>query len=77
MNTADAVKHFGTQTHLASLLNTNQSTVASWGKFPPQLRQLQIESLSGGVLKAEKNILPRKAKTNRKSDAVKMEIHTA
>ena len=69
MKTVDATKHFGTQTELARLLGTRQSTVASWGEFPPPLRQLQIQALSGGLLKAEGQILPRKAKY-RLSDAV-------
>ena len=60
MKTHDAIKYFRTQTGLAQALSTGQSTVASWGEFPPALRQLQLEALTGGALKAEKNILPRK-----------------
>ena len=60
MKTHDAIKFFRTQTELAKALSTGQSTVASWGEFPPALRQLQLEALTGGALKAEKNILPRK-----------------
>lgn len=77
MKTADAIKHFRTQTDLADLLGTGQSTVASWGEYPPPLRQLQIESLSGGVLKAEKSILPRKVSKRRCAAApIQLIVHT-
>lgn len=59
MTKTDAIKHFGTQVLLAKALNTSQSTVASWGISPPDLRQLQIEALTGGALKADANILPK------------------
>jgi hypothetical protein len=78
MKTKDAIKHFRTQTDLAKLLGTGQSTIASWGEYPPPLRQLQIESLSGGALKAEKAILPRKVSKLRYASAtVNMIVCTA
>ena len=73
MNKADAIKFFGTQVKLAALLGTTQSTVSGWGDYPPPLRQLQIEQLSGGALKAEKNILPRRtSKHMRAAQSVKV-----
>ena len=74
MKTEDAIEHFGTQTKLAAALDTNQSTVASWGEFPPQLRQLQIEHLTFGALKAEPSALPRR---NKKYRVSAMEIKAA
>lgn len=53
MTKDDAVKHFGSQTALAAALQMNQSTISTWGSFPPELRQLQIEALTAGLLKAE------------------------
>lgn len=43
----------GTQLALAERLGIKQPSVAGWGEFPPALRQIQIERLSGGELKAE------------------------
>lgn len=53
MRTADAIKHYKTQTALAAALGIDQSSISTWKEFPPALRQLQIEGLTGGELKAE------------------------
>jgi transcriptional repressor of cell division inhibition gene dicB len=60
MTTSDAVKHYGTQTKLAKALGIEQGSVSGWGEFPPPLRQLQIERLSKGKLRAEPNIFSKK-----------------
>ncbi len=36
-----------------------QPSIASWGDSPPPLRQMQIEVLSGGTLKAEPSCYPQ------------------
>ena len=43
----------GTQAALAERLGMTQGSVSLWGEYPPPLRQLQIEVLTGGALKAE------------------------
>lgn len=53
MTKTDATKHFGTQAKLAEALGMTQGSVSLWGQYPPPLRQLQIEALTGGELKAE------------------------
>ena len=53
MTTADAIAHFGTQTALAAALGIHQSSVSTWGTYPPMLRQFQIERLTKGRLKVE------------------------
>lgn len=53
MTKDQAVEHFKTQTALAAALGCDQSTVSGWGKYPPALRQLQIEALTKGELRAE------------------------
>jgi transcriptional repressor of cell division inhibition gene dicB len=53
MKTADVVRHYGTQTAAAAALGIDQSSVSGWGEFPPDKRQLQIERLTDGALKAE------------------------
>ena len=62
MKTADAIKLFKTQEALAEQLGIRQPSVARWvktGEMPP-LRQLQLEVVTGGALKADKSILPKK-----------------
>jgi hypothetical protein len=63
MKTSEAVEFFGSQRAIAIALRIKQPSVCKWGESIPHLRQLQIESLSGGALKAEKGILPRKAQS--------------
>lgn len=53
MRTADVLHHFKTQTAVADALGIKQPSVASWGEYPPGVRQLQLEFLTGGALKAE------------------------
>lgn len=51
MTKDEAVSHFGTQAKLAAAIKCTQGTVAGW-KSIPELRQLQIERLTGGALRA-------------------------
>lgn len=53
MTKDEAIKWAGTQVKLAEALGLSQGTIAGWREHPPELRQLQIEALSGGALKAE------------------------
>ena len=53
MTKDQAVQHFGTQVLLAQALGMSQGSVSLWGEFPPALRQLQLEAVTGGALKAE------------------------
>lgn len=56
MTKDQAVEWAGTQVKLAERLGLkSQGSIAGWGDYPPELRQLQIEGLSGGALKAEPN----------------------
>ena len=57
MDVRDFVDYFRTQTAAASALGLKQPTVAGWvkrGEIPP-LRQLQIEKVTRGKLKARMN----------------------
>lgn len=53
MTKDEAVAAFGTQVRLAEALGMSQGSVSLWGEYPPPLRQLQIEALTGGKLRAE------------------------
>jgi hypothetical protein len=54
MTYAEMIKHFKTQVATAAALGVFQSTVSDWKAKDsiPELRQLQIEALTGGDLKA-------------------------
>lgn len=57
MTTEEAIQYYKTQTALATALGTKQSTISSWGEYPPKLRQLQLQQITRGRLKAEPGIL--------------------
>jgi hypothetical protein len=43
----------GNVSALARALGLDQSTPYSWGEYPPREHQIELERISGGVLKAE------------------------
>ena len=59
MKTVDVFQHFGTQQSTADALGMAQSGVASWGEYPPDARQLLIERITKGALKAEPGCFDR------------------
>ena len=56
MKTEHALKHFGGNTALTSILGLTSGAISQWGEYPPPLRQLQLEKLSKGKLKAEQEL---------------------
>lgn len=62
MTTQEAVKFYKTQVGLAAALGCAQSTIAGWGEYPPAIRQLQIERVSKGRLRAERDVFAKKRK---------------
>jgi hypothetical protein len=72
MKTHDAIAHFGTQAKLGAAIGLKQHSISVWGEFPPALRQLQIEHVTRGALKASPGIMPKikvhKGKINRLPD---------
>lgn len=68
MKTSEAIAHFGGNVSaLARAAEVDQSTVYSWGEYPPGPRQLLIERKTKGQIKAEKNCMlpkPRKKKAD-------------
>lgn len=59
MRTADVLEHFKTQTAVADALGIKQPSVALWGEYPPDARQLQLQKITRGKLKAEVDCLDR------------------
>lgn len=60
MKTLDSINYFGSAAKLAHALGIKQPSVSEWGEYPPGLRQLQIERLTDGELKAEENCFDTK-----------------
>lgn len=53
MRTADVIAHFKTQKAVANALGISQPSVATWGEYPPDARQLQLQRVTKSALKAE------------------------
>lgn len=51
MLTKDAVTFFKGKSKVAAVLGISPAAVSQWGEHVPQLRQYQLQSLSGGILK--------------------------
>jgi hypothetical protein len=55
MKTSDAINHFGSSTKLAHAMGlASRQAVHYWGEYPPIPRQYQIEVLTNGALRAER-----------------------
>ena len=59
MRTAEVIAHFKTQKAVAHALGIRQPSVAAWGEYPPDTRQLQIERVTRKTLRAEPECLQR------------------
>lgn len=59
MRTAAVLDHFKTQQAVAEALGIKQPSVALWGEYPPPKRQLQLQRITAGRLRAEPGILER------------------
>ncbi len=53
MTTAEAINWFKTGTALAVALGCSSPAISQWDEFPPPLRQLELERLTKGELRAE------------------------
>jgi|TARA_Y100000296_G_scaffold38168_1_gene44196 hypothetical protein len=53
MTTKEAKDYFNGPKGLASALNIWPTAISRWGRYPPKLRQFELEKLTKGKLKAE------------------------
>lgn len=53
MTKNDAIKHFGSVAGLAQALRISTQAVYDWGDKVPELRQLRLEKITNGALKAD------------------------
>ena len=58
MKKADAIKFFGTESALAKALGIKAPSIYDWGDEVPDLRQLQLEVMTGGQLVAADRLKP-------------------
>ena len=59
MRKSEAIEFFGSQAAIARALGIEPPSVSLWAEDGvPVLRQLQLEALSGGKLRADPSILP-------------------
>jgi DNA-binding transcriptional regulator YdaS (Cro superfamily) len=65
MKKDDVLQYFGTQQAIADALGISQESVSKWDSVP-HLRQLQLESLTKGLLKADASILPKPVKAQKR-----------
>lgn len=66
MTKSEALEFYGSNVSaLARALGMDQSTFYSWGEFPPGGRQLQLERITGGKLKAEPGCMERSRTRNK------------
>jgi transcriptional repressor of cell division inhibition gene dicB len=57
MDMREALEWYGTKTRIAEALRIKLPSVAEWGNTIPPLRQLQLERLTKGGLRADDDIL--------------------
>ena len=59
MRTQEVIEFFGSQTEAARKLGIKQPSVAAWDEFPPHDRQMQIQAVTGGKLRAEPDAIDK------------------
>lgn len=58
MKTSEVIEAFGSQTAVARALGIKPPAISQWGDEPPPLRQLQLQQITAGRLRASESITP-------------------
>lgn len=53
MTKTEAIEHFGSAANVARALQLSRAAISSWPEEVPLLRQMQLEKLTDGKLKAD------------------------
>ena len=59
MLTLDAIEYYGSKRALADAVGLQLPSIYDWGLHPPPLRQIQLERITGGALRAEPNVFDK------------------
>ena len=59
MKTETAITHFGTKAALARALQIRPPSIHSWGALVPLGRAYELQTLTGGTLKVERDLYPQ------------------
>lgn len=74
MKTSEAIAYYGGNvSELARAAEVDQSTVYSWGEYPPGGRQLLLERKTNGDLAAEPDCMKATSRKSAKKKAGKKE----
>lgn len=69
MLTKDVIKHFKGKAAVAAALGIEKPSVYGWGKIVPALRQIQLELITKGALKADPKVFERPTAQQRRPTA--------
>lgn len=59
MNTQAAIDHYGSPSALATAIGVSPAAISQWGEYPPPPKQLLMERLTEGAIKAEPGCLDK------------------
>ena len=57
MTKTEALSYFGTPGKVAAALGLTVAAVSLWGDYPPRERQMQLQNITGGRLRAEPDVI--------------------
>ena len=61
MTKTDVIKHYGGVIKAAKALDVSKGAISQWPEDLPPRTQCFVEVVSGGALKADKEVLPKTA----------------
>ena len=60
MRTEDAIQYFGSKAALARALGIRQPSIYDWGELVPKGRAYELQDLTGGALRVDRNAYNRR-----------------
>lgn len=59
MTRQEAINHYGTRAKLAEAIKVSVTAIALWGESVPPLRQVQLQKLTRGKLRADDDVFEK------------------
>ena len=69
MKTTEVLKHFSSQVAVAHVLGISRAAVNKWGPTVPPLRQLQLQAITRGKLKPDRDVYEQLSKRHQRETA--------